>query len=582
MFACMVGLASLPGAVCADGLGEAIRLVDASETLDAWPAVTVLVESGARLTPLQAVAQYSQFVKPAGFRANLGVRREAVWLRIPVAVPHTEDGRWIFEVDYASIDRIDLYVMTDGMPVSHQVLGDHVPFGERVLHTRSHTARLVLERGMQHELLLRVQTTSSMILPIRLSKAETFHARESGVQMLQGLVTGLGLCLVLYSLAQAVVLRDRVFVYYAASVFGAVAFFFAYYGLGPQHLWSTSQWLTENAAPWIVLVAVWGGCLFLNRTLQVEAVSVWAARALLAVAVLASLAFVAFAAGLIDYRAAHVAGNLLGPMPMLVGVPVAWVLARRGDRAAWYVLVGWGVYAAGVAVMVALLRGYMPVNGWTLHAFQIGSVCESLMWMLALGVRVQEIRRGAEQAERERDALHSLAHTDALTGLLNRRGLQHALESSLAQTAGAPMSALFLLDLDGFKPVNDTHGHDAGDELLACVARRLQSQVRSTDLVARLGGDEFVVVARGLQTDAEAERVGAKLLAAFGEPFHIGNARCTVGATIGYALAPHDGRDAGSLLKRADAAMYAGKQAGKQRVQRGGARTPGMAGMQAA
>ncbi len=130
--------------------------------------------------------------------------------------------------------------------------------------------------------------------------------------------------------------------------------------------------------------------------------------------------------------------------------------------------------------------------------------------------------------------------------------------------------ALYMLDLDGFKPVNDRFGHDVGDELLRVVAQRLRASVRAGDAVARLGGDEFVVMAHGLTNEAQALELGRKLVDAFRAPFALDERTCSVTATIGYALAPADVNDAGALLKSADAAMYTGKQEGKDQLVRGG------------
>ena len=128
--------------------------------------------------------------------------------------------------------------------------------------------------------------------------------------------------------------------------------------------------------------------------------------------------------------------------------------------------------------------------------------------------------------------------------------------------------AVYLLDLDGFKPVNDRLGHDAGDELLVQVGQRLRHQLRHSDIVARLGGDEFVILA-DLPGETQATLLGRKLLDAFNSPFEVAGQACRVGVTVGFALAPQDGKDPVALLKRADAAMYAGKQAGRYTLSRG-------------
>jgi diguanylate cyclase (GGDEF)-like protein len=165
--------------------------------------------------------------------------------------------------------------------------------------------------------------------------------------------------------------------------------------------------------------------------------------------------------------------------------------------------------------------------------------------------------------------MKSLANTDSLTGLKNRRGLNEVLVALVPHATPEQLLAIYMLDLDGFKPVNDQFGHDVGDELLIGIGSRLTSAVRAHDIVARVGGDEFVVVANEVASEASAIELGHKLLAVFQSPFPCGEQDCRVGVTIGYVLVPQDGVQIASLLKAADAAMYAGKQLGKGVVVRG-------------
>jgi diguanylate cyclase (GGDEF)-like protein len=194
-----------------------------------------------------------------------------------------------------------------------------------------------------------------------------------------------------------------------------------------------------------------------------------------------------------------------------------------------------------------------------------------LIFMHIALMRSAAMHVAAERATQERDSLLSLAHTDPLTGLLNRRGFHITLLAGLQKATPDRMVAIYLLDLDQFKPVNDQHGHDVGDELLVVVGSRLRATMRGGDIVARLGGDEFVIMASALKTEQLAEDLGEKILNAFATPFNIQEHICKIGATIGYAVAPHDGTEALALLKSADAAMYAGKQSGRNCLRRIGA-----------
>jgi diguanylate cyclase (GGDEF)-like protein len=214
------------------------------------------------------------------------------------------------------------------------------------------------------------------------------------------------------------------------------------------------------------------------------------------------------------------------------------------------------------------VTGRTGVNFWTLHSFQMGATLDMLIFMRIALLRTATRHRDAQRAAQERDTLHSLAHSDALTGLLNRRGLDEALVAALARATPEHALALYMLDLDGFKAVNDRFGHDVGDALLRVAAQRLRASMRAGDAVARLGGDEFVVMAEGLTNEAQAVDLGNKLLDAFRTPFALDQHSCAVSATIGYALAPADASGADALLKAADAGMYAGKNEGKDRLLR--------------
>ncbi|MDP1681775.1 MAG: EAL domain-containing protein [Burkholderiales bacterium] len=166
------------------------------------------------------------------------------------------------------------------------------------------------------------------------------------------------------------------------------------------------------------------------------------------------------------------------------------------------------------------------------------------------------------------EQLSYIAHYDALTNLPNRILLADRLQLALAQTKRArDLMAICYLDLDGFKPINDTLGHEVGDRLLMEMARRLSESLRGGDTVARLGGDEFVLLLPGLTTVDECEKSLARLLRRVAEPYLINGHKVGVSASIGVTLYPFDDADADTLLRHADQSMYSAKQAGRNRYQ---------------
>jgi diguanylate cyclase (GGDEF)-like protein len=181
-----------------------------------------------------------------------------------------------------------------------------------------------------------------------------------------------------------------------------------------------------------------------------------------------------------------------------------------------------------------------------------------------LAVRLRDI----SEAKEHLTELKRRSDEDVLTGLPNRHWIQDYLPKTIAQAREGDKSlALLFIDLDGFKKVNDSAGHAAGDEVLQHAAERLQEAVRPFDKVVRFGGDEFVVIVENVEHRADAEHVAKRVQRAFEQPFRLSQGVHAVGTSIGIALFPTDGQDASALLEKADIAMYSVKTNGKRGYQ---------------
>jgi len=294
---------------------------------------------------------------------------------------------------------------------------------------------------------------------------------------------------------------------------------------------------------------------------------------------------------------AAIAASSLGALAVALGAPppvivaacgIAGALALSRWRPGWPVLLGAAglvLLAAGVVIVaVPLLAAAVcwrepraapgPAFSWAVLAAILGFALIALA-VLAIGpfVRVSGIavglatvtvltgmtRAAATVLERLRESERQ-AITDALTGLSNRRHLMERLDAALAerQVAGGQL-ALLLIDLDGFKELNDTLGHYAGDEVLRQVGPRLRALLRHDDTLARLGGDEFAV-ALAPGDEASASAAALRLRDALERSFRLGDVDVHVDASVGIALFPDHARDAPGLLQRADVAMYEAKR----------------------
>ena len=197
---------------------------------------------------------------------------------------------------------------------------------------------------------------------------------------------------------------------------------------------------------------------------------------------------------------------------------------------------------------------------WLQHAYAHTDAGGQVTSIMAL---VQDVSAKIQIARQQ----HYLANHDSLTGLLNRAAFQRQLEQSLDLARnGAGAVALLFIDLDGFKGVNDTEGHRAGDEVLRIVARRMAGTVRAGDTLARLGGDEFLVMLDRDVTREVTDMIGHRLLEALQQPMTVEGRDLFIGASIGIAVHPPVQGDIDDLMNRADQAMYSAKRAGKGRL----------------
>jgi diguanylate cyclase (GGDEF)-like protein len=534
--------------------------------IDLWPKVSVLADPSHEWTLAQAMQRQAEFRRPEVPRGNLGSRADTVWLR--VKLDKQVHGVWWFLIDYPAIDRAALYLVNDGQLRHSTTLGDSLPMNERPVRTRPLAVPLDLPAQGQTELWLKVYTTGPMLLPMYLMQSASFLASETTTSLIQGLSMGFGLCILLYALGAFAYSREWLYMWYSIAIGASTLFFFAYTGLGAIYLWPDSVWLTQNSLLILALVILGAGTFFVERSLSFRTISPYLSKAMITIGALSLLVAATFALDLLSYRQTIAATTILGPLPMLLTVPVAFRLSAQGDSVARWTFAGFAMYLIGIIAASGVSIGYLPVEDWTMHAHQFTSSIQALTWLMVLNLRMAAIKRAAVQALRDHANLVTMSQTDVLTGLLNRRGLHAALAQHLSHATGERLLGLYLIDLDGFKLVNDRCGHDAGDELLRQVGGRLSDAVRNDDVVARIGGDEFVVLATNLRSEAEAQLVGQKLLTCCAAPYVVADATVRVGMTIGYAVAPLDGCDGASLLHRADLAMYDGKHAGKGRARR--------------
>jgi diguanylate cyclase (GGDEF)-like protein len=231
--------------------------------------------------------------------------------------------------------------------------------------------------------------------------------------------------------------------------------------------------------------------------------------------------------------------------------------------------------AAGVAIFAAAHFFDLPPHllqfGLDYADWEVDDVI-FVIFMLSVALMIYGFRRYRDlspeihaRIEAEQEALQ-LARHDPLSGLPNRRFFKERLDECLLAASGETQLAVLMLNLDGFKAVNDTHGHAMGDKALYEFARRVSAILRSNEFLARIGGDEFAIIMPTIGSVDEPATLARRITTAFAEPFAINHVTVAFGVGIGIAIAPNDGDNGDDLMRRADRALYRAKECGRSVV----------------
>ena len=531
---------------------------------------------------------------------NLGYTRDVVWLRLELRSQATRPGNWRIEFSHPALDLVELFSF-GRRGLQQQIGGDTVPAARRSLDHRAPLFAVHLVPGEQRTLYFRAQTSGSLTLDARLWDAREFVQYNHIASLVLALYFGLLLGLASYNLLLFLALRETSFLLYVLFVVSFAAGMLGFTGLGAQYVWPQGGAWVSRVMPFCLALANATAILF-TRSFLDSARNAPRWHRLLNVDLGVQLAL-----GL-----ATLLLPLSATLPVLAPISIGNILLLLvyGMRCALHRIPAAGVFVAAElvlligAVLLALRNvGLVPANVVSLNALQIGSALEMLLLSVGLAARLNKLKRLVVEAqaatlaaqqhslqalqEQERileqrvaertealaaanERLRELALTDALTGLANRVALCQHMEQAW-QRAGRRQEvlALIMLDLDGFKPVNDHYGHEAGDLLLIQVASRLQASARSSDLVARLGGDEFVLVCEAIGSPEQAEVLAGRILESLGQPFRLQGLDVRIGASIGISFGMPPGGSCTNLLREADQAMYEAKAAGRNCIRLG-------------
>lgn len=499
-----------------------------------------------------------------GFPADPLKGKEAdrvLWFKLQMRLVDPADAtrEWLLLVPTVSTRDLRFYGPFDenGHALADPVVtGMRHPWATRPAASEQMAWRFRLPGPGTYTAYFRVESTFARIYDVKIWDPADFLESTQDKRMFDGVSYGLLFGLMVYGLVLFLVFGEGLYAYYMLSCACGVLALASINGHAlryPFAHWPAVAGIAYTAGP-----ALWAICKlqFGRRLLRLRHFAPWLDRLVQVFTLTLALAIPYAYWGshpLLTFQLVQVS-VVASTVVMVVGALVA--MRRRYWPAVLYFF-GIALLLAGVGTIVLPSWGWMAWAPNQMNVSQGALVAELIVFAVAMASRLRLVLRSEQALTTRTQQLVEALGTDALTGATSRTGLESRGEEWLG--TGEPF-ALMLLDLDGFKGVNDAHGHAAGDAVLIATAKRLRQQLRAHDVVARLGGDEFAILVHGTPSPQTLGVMAQRMIEACAGPVDYEGRSVTVGMSLGIACHPNDGNTLAQLLRAADLAMYNVKQ----------------------
>ncbi|MBT1443785.1 GGDEF domain-containing protein [Shewanella sp. JM162201] len=484
---------------------------------------------------------------------SLGIGAPPIWLALELLNDSDSERELIFELANGWQDDIRLsHFAADGSE-AHWSGGD---IHKNAADNRFFRVNLSIKPGVS-VLLLRVEGPDPRVLPVYLTSRENTAKRERAEAYSYGFLYGGIVALLGYNFLLYLGIGSRSYLYYSVFLLTFLWLNLSYTGHGSAWIWPSLDHWRQWSNPLLMTLYCITGLMFALRFLGIDKLRPRLSQIVLGLAMLMML--VQAVAFYIDDRALAliVAFDLVYIFSLLM--PLLGIMAWHfGMPIAKLFLLASVSTMIGMSTTALTVDGVLPFNQWTYRAAEIGMFIDAMLLALALAAKFR-------QSEQERTLAKRLAATDPLTGVDNRRAFGEHLLQSWNQSRDLRCRALIMIDIDKFKSINDSYGHDVGDKVLTDIARSIRYSIRNRDHCGRWGGEEFVVLlpnATEQEIAAIAERIRQNIeLLRFPRPADSLKVTASVGVCVDEGLSHYE-----DILRRADEAMYSAKAAGGNRI----------------
>jgi len=518
---------------------------------------------------------------------NLGFTRSTIWTKFRIQNNSPTTQEWFLELDNPRMQYVDLYIIdSTGKMIVKKKQGMAHPFNQRDLNYRNNVFKILISYNNQYTIYLRTQTETSHSLNLTIWSPIGLAEKVSFEQYFLGSFYGIAVVMAVYNLFLLFFTKDKSYFFYIVYISSLTINQAGIDGFTSQYLWQNSSWWALRSVLFFAGTAYLGAVGFMQSFLKLRDfypkinTFFWGIQGIILLLILTI--FIG------NYLIVMQIFNLLAIIPLIILI-IGIISWKNGFRPARLYVLGWSIFLISVVIVTSQLIGWIPKTFFLNNMMKIGAAFEFVILSIALSDRINAIRRERDLFQKktlisqrilneELDAqvklrtaellklniqLEGLANTDSLTGLFNRRHFFELVNPVLSLlTRKKNTSSLLMMDIDKFKNINDTFGHDTGDQVLKSFAKIILRIIRKSDICARYGGEEFLVFLPNTSIE-NALVLAEKLRRAIENYKGIQNIKFTVSIGVTSFLDEH----IENAIKIADTALYSAKNNGRNKVE---------------
>lgn len=491
--------------------------------------------------------------------SKFGFTDNIFWIKVNVKNNTDTNKQQILELNYPSLDYIDIYELEDQKFIRKKELGDLRPYDKSTFMPNPNYAFSLLSFE-EKTFYIQVMSTGSLNIGISIQDTNTYNLSSSTQIKWLSFYFGAVIIMLMYNFLIYLIIKNKSFLYYVLFHLSYIVFALGLTGISFQLFWPENPDLNQYVIPIAMSLTGTFSLLFAIHFLNLKLLN---PKLYL---FLYTLAIISFLISLIPFIYGYSLGSILGSLISFIIAIILFILSlylavfKKNINALFY-FVAWSFFCIGVIISHLSNIGIIPSTMLTSFSSQIGSFFEVLLLSIGLAYYYSRLKHEHSELTFTNDKLRLLSNTDMLTKSYNRRYFNEKVKKYLMVASQQKKEdiALFMLDLDHFKNINDNYGHDIGDKVLISFVNICKSLIREDDIFARFGGEEFVLFLPHTNKHTAfklAQEINTKL----SNYIIISAPKLQVTVSIGISTNTFD---LGTLLKQADQALYQAKASGR-------------------